>query len=427
MKDLVKKVVLLILQSFAKIKLKRMRAKIIGITGSVGKTTCKEMIYSVLQKKYRVLKSKKSYNTEFGLLLTILHQESGFSSASQWLKILIKSFVRTFFVRDKYDYLVLEMGVDKPGDMDFLTSIAPPDISVITAIKPVHLDAGQFVSVEDIFEEKRKIFTKMKKNGTALINMDDNKTASVTTQGLQKLTYGTNKKADFDMVSCEQKESGLEFTLEYKERTYSFKSNLYGEYHASLMLPAIIVGFITNIPTGNIFEAVRSFNLPPGRMSLIEGKKGTLILDSSYNASPYAIIEALKILDFFAEKRNKRRVFVFGNMNELGEHSKELHTKMGAHIAKNADVLITVGEDVLYAASASNKEGMPSENIYSFKSATEAVNLYKKIMQNGDIVLVKGSQNKVYLEIFVKEIMAKPELAKEKLVRQEKKWKDIKP
>ncbi|MBU1446585.1 hypothetical protein KKD70_04985 [Patescibacteria group bacterium] len=218
MKNILRKLVLRILQSLAKKKLKRMNAKIIGITGSVGKTSCKEVIADILERKYRVLKNKKSYNSEFGLLLTILHQESGFSSASSWVKILIKSFFRAYFSRDKYDFLVLEMGVDKPGDMDFLTNIAKPDIGIITAIKPVHMAKGQFENVNKIFNEKKKIFDAIDKDGTALITLDDKYIAelAIANYKCHKLTYGFFEKANARAENFEQTEEGLSFNLEYK-------------------------------------------------------------------------------------------------------------------------------------------------------------------------------------------------------------------
>jgi UDP-N-acetylmuramoyl-tripeptide--D-alanyl-D-alanine ligase len=429
MKNLLKKAVLNILKNLAKKKLKKIDAPVIGITGSVGKTTCKEMIFEVLQKKYKVLKSSKSYNTEFGLLLTILHQKSGFSSPFSWLLIIFKSFLRTYFVKDDYDYIVLEMGVDKPGDMDFLTSVVKPDIALITAIKPVHLDAGQFSTVQAIAAEKKKIFDGLKKSGIALINKDDQNISPVITENLalKTITFSVNSEADIKVNSFKQKEEGLEFTVSYKDEDQAFKTNLYGKYHLSLLLPAILTGYLTGVPPGDIFEAVKDFKLPPGRMSLIKGIKNTLILDSSYNASPNAVAEALKILDFFGKKRDKRRIFVFGNMNELGNSSKEHHMRTGQLIPDYADVLFTVGDDVVYAASAANKAGMPSENIYSSKTAVQAAKKYKEIIEEGDIILAKGSQNNVFLEIFIKEIMADPSQAEEILVRQGKKWKNIKP
>jgi UDP-N-acetylmuramoyl-tripeptide--D-alanyl-D-alanine ligase len=422
MKNMLRKIVLKKLEILARIKLHRMNAKVIGVTGSVGKTTCKDAIYDVLSKKFRVLKNKKSFNSEFGLPLTILHQDSGFGSASEWMKILWRGFVRTFFVDDKYDYLVLEMGVDKPGDMDFLIGLAKPKIAVITAIKPAHLDESQFKNIEEIFKEKSKIC-----NGAeiCLINHDDKYISSLKKENVY--TYGTKNHVDYRVANFEQTEEGIEFDVQNNGNSYQFYTALYGQYWTESLMPAIVIGFIEGVPVNDVIDAIAGFKLPPGRLSLIEGMKESLILDSSYNASPEAVKESLKVLDFFGKSRNKRRVFVFGNMNELGEYSKELHEDVGVEIPKYCDLLLTVGEDVRYGASTANKHGLDSSKIKSFPSAKEAAKYYKEIINFGDIVLVKGSQNKVRLEIFVKALMKHPEKAKELLVRQEEKWHNIAP
>lgn len=422
MKSLLRKIVLKQLEILARIKLKKMNAKVIGVTGSVGKTTCKDAIYNVLSKKYRVLKNKKSFNSEFGLPLTILHQDSGFGSAKDWILILWKGFVRTFFVNDKYDYIVLEMGVDKPGDMEFLTKIAKPSIAIITAIKPAHLDDSQFANIDEIFVEKSKICNGAK---LCLINQDDKYISTIETKNA--CTYGKKHHAEYRVANFEQTEEGLEFDVQNNGNSYQFYAPLYGEYWTESLMPAIIVGIIEGVPMNNIIDAIAEFKLPPGRLSLIEGAKESLILDSSYNASPEAVKESLKVLDFFGKSRKARRVFIFGNMNELGKYSKELHEEVGAEIPKYCDLLLTVGEDVRYGASAANKHGLDSSKIKSFPSAKEAAKYYKEIMNFGDIILVKGSQNKVRLELFVKALMKHPEKAKELLVRQEEKWQNISP
>ncbi len=420
MKSLLRKIVLKKLEILARIKLRRMKAKVIGVSGSVGKTSCKDAIYEVLSKRYKVLKNKKSFNSEFGLPLTILQQDSGFSSPVEWIKILLRGFWRAFFVNDKFDYLVLEMGVDKAGDMDYLTKLAPPDMACITAIKPAHMDEAQFANVDDIFAEKGKIFKKAK---TKIINIDDKYISQVKGE----YTYGFKEGADFKAFSFLQTDKGIDFEVEFKGEDYQFFIPVFGKYQVTTLMPAIVFGFLTEVPVGDIQEAMRNFRLPPGRMNLIEGVDDLLILDSTYNASPEAVKESLKVLDYFGKKHGRRRVFVFGNMNELGGHSQKLHEEVGALVPEFADVLITVGGDVRFAASAANKAGLDSSNIFSFENVKEALGKYKNIMQKGDIVLAKGSQNKVRLEIFVKEIMKHPEQAKELLVRQEEKWQDISP
>ncbi len=420
MKSILRKIVLKKLEILARIKLRRMKAKVIGVTGSVGKTTCKDAIYDVLSKHYKVLKNEKSFNSDFGLPLTILQQNSGFSSPLQWFKILLKGFWRTFFVKDKFDYLIFEMGVDKKGDMDFLTKLAKPEIACITAIKPVHMDDSQFSDISEIFDEKKKIFRYAK---TRLINKDDKYITDLESD----VSYGFGEGANFKAFSFMQTEKGVDFDVEYEGSDYHFFIPVFGKYQVSTLMPAIVIGFLSKVPASAIQEALKEYALPPGRMSLIEGVKNSLILDSSYNASPEAVKESLKVLDYFGRKKGGRRVFVFGNMNELGEKSRQLHEEVGEKIPDYTDLLITVGDDVRYAASAANKNGLDSSNIASFETAKEAAEYFKKYMCENDTVLAKGSQNKVRLEIFIKEIMKHPEKAEELLVRQEEKWQNISP
>lgn len=427
MKQFLRKCVLKILEVLAKKKLKRMHAKIIGITGSVGKTSCKELTADILATHHKVLKNEKSYNSEFGLLLTILRQKSGFSSPLQWLKIIAKGFVQTFFVNEKFDYLVLEMGVDKPGDMDYLTRIAPPDIAIMTAIKPVHLNNDQFTSLEAVFDEKKKIVLNMKKDGQAFITLDDKLIKTLSRFDVKKVLYSQKEKTDVYTSDMEQTEEGLTFNVNWEGAPFHAFVPLFGEYHLSYVLPAIISGLVTGVPVHKIQEALKGYVLPPGRMSLIEGIKDTLILDSSYNASPEAVKESLKVLDFFGKKRDARRVFVFGNMNELGDYSKKLHQEVGEKIPGKVDLLITVGQDVHYGSEEAQKNGFPGHNIHNFENVNEAIEFYKNEIKEGDVILAKGSQNKVRLEIFVKAFMLRPEEAKDTLVRQGKNWKNIAP
>ncbi|MBD3156608.1 hypothetical protein GF369_02145 [Candidatus Peregrinibacteria bacterium] len=429
MKRFLKKSVLSILAFLAKRKLKTMRASIVGITGSVGKTSCKDLVAHLLETHHRVLKSEKSYNSEFGLLLTILQQKSGFSSPVQWLVTLFKAFGYTFFNRETFDYLILEMGVDKSGDMDYLTHIAPPDIAIITAIKPVHLDNAQFSSIEDVFREKKKIVSRMKPDGTAYLSLDDNHIKTLSDDKEHNhILYSQKKKADVWASDIRQTEEGLSFTVHYgDEDSFTAFVPLYGEYQLSIVLPAIIAARETGIPVQTIQETLKGYHLPPGRMTLIEGIDNLLLLDSSYNASPEAVKEALHVLHFFGTKRGARRVFIFGNMNELGDYSKSLHQDVGRHIPSKADVLITVGEDVHYAAETALKNGMPSKHIIECRDVHKAIERYREIKKPGDVVLAKGSQNNVRLECFVEAFMLRPEEAQDTLVRQGKNWENIAP
>ena len=173
MKTFFKKAVLRILTALARVRLKRLRPFVIGVTGSVGKTSTKDAIYTLLKSRYCVVRNEKSFNSDFGLPLAILEQGSGFSSAFEWLVILWRGFWKAFFGGKNLQMMVLEIGVDKPGDMVDILRLIKPQIAVMTNIKPIHLAEGQFKDLEDIFLEKKKLVEALPGGGIAILNADD--------------------------------------------------------------------------------------------------------------------------------------------------------------------------------------------------------------------------------------------------------------
>ncbi len=404
----------------AKRRLKKFKGKVVAVTGSVGKTSTKEAIFTVLNSQFKVKKSKKSMNTDIGLLLTILDIESGFSSATKWSWFLLKGFFHSFF-RDHSEVLLLEFGVDKPGDMDFLLSVVKPDIAVMTNIFPVHLDNGQFKDLQDIFDEKKKMVEKLKDNGVAILNIDNTYVEHLAkSRGKRKtVTYGKNDNADFWASNIKSTVEGTTFTLHNGDHKFPVKVKVLGDYQVYVLMPAIICGHLFGMSVETAIAALERSNLPPGRLNIIPGKEGITILDSSYNSSPAALNEALKVLKDVGVDR--RKVAVLGNMNELGEESQVLHEMVGDMAAKCCDLLITVGSQAKFIAEKATPL-LGEENVFSFKNVNEAIEFYKERLKEDDLVLAKGSQNNVRLEKFVKEFMAHPEEAKELLVRQEKVW-----
>jgi len=424
MKKFLKKFVLWTLKRLAKHRLKKFKGKVIGVTGSIGKTSTKEAIFSVLNSQFKVKATKKSMNSEFGLLLTILDVESGYSSAYKWSWLLLKAFYNSL-LKDHSEILLLEMGVDKPGDMDYLMSVVRPDVAVMSNIFPVHMEDGQFDSLQAIFDEKRKMVDHLKENGVAILNIDNAFLAMFAQKRGDKntITFGKDGNAMFKATSVKLSEEGVSFILHYGEEKYEVRSSILGEYQVYVLLPAIICGKLMGMGFEDAIIALQRYELPPGRMSIIPGKDGAVILDSSYNSSPEPLREALKVLKEIAGK--KRKVAVLGNMNELGGNSKKLHEEVGEFIPEYVDLLITVGDEAKAFASKAKEKGMIATNVHSFDTATEAADFFKDKVSKTDVILVKGSQNKVRLEKFIKEIMAHPEDAEKLLVRQEKVWKDI--
>ncbi len=421
MKKFLRKIVFFLLKRMAKSRLKKFKGKIIAITGSAGKTSTKEAIYTVLNSQFKVKKSEKNMNTEFGLILTILDIESGFSSAFKWSWLIFKAFYNSFFVEHS-EILLLEFGVDKKGDMDELISVVKPDIAVITNIFPVHLEADQFSDLQSIFDEKKKIVEGLNEGGIAILNIDNSFLAHYAKRRGKShtITFGKDKEASYFAEKIKQSIDGINFVIRHEDKKFEVQAEVLGEHQVYVLMPAIICAEIMRMDLSVALDALKRYSLPPGRMTIIPGKNDSIILDSSYNSSPEALKESLKILKEVGCEN--RKVAVLGNMNELGDQSKILHEMIGEIIPLYADMLLTVGENAKLFAENSEEHGMKKTNIHVFKTATDASDFFQNHIKKNDVVLVKGSQNGVRLERFVKALMENPLDAKNLLVRQDKSW-----
>ncbi len=406
----------------AAVRLRRLHLFIIGVTGSIGKTSTKEAIYCVLAKHYRVLKSPKGYNTEFGLPLTILEQNSGFSSPLLWIKTLLGAFFKAFFGGKHLQMLVLEMGVDKPGDMSELLELVHPHMGVFTNIKPVHLGEGQFKDQDDIFLEKSKLIRTLPPGGIAVLNGDDPYVASlkITLEG-KTIWYGCSDWVDVRAVKVKGTNKGLAFTIIYKGEAADGFIPALGDFQIYVVLAAVAVAVNRGFTLKEAIQALADYRSPPGRMNPLEGIKGSTLIDSSYNASPESMKEALDIL----ERMPGRRIAVLGNMNELGGYAEAKHREVGNFISGKADMLISVGDYAKLIGQEAIKKGFSKQQVRHFEDALQAGEYLHGELQEGDTVLVKGSQNKIRLERLIKMVMKYPERAREMLVRQDEIWQHI--
>lgn len=420
MKAILRSWMLEVLRLLARREIARVKPRIVGVTGSAGKTSAKEAIFDVLARRKKVRKSEKNLNTEFGTVLAILGEKGSIPSPIAWLKTLWRASIKSLKKPENYESIVLEMGVDKPGDMDEITKVIHPDVMVFLNVKGEHLDKGQFANRQAIFDEKSKAVYATKKDGWAILNTDDNFVRQLVDKlPVEVITIGTKLGCDLQAKNIKTDLDGLQFTLAYEGTEKAVHlPNVLGNVHVHMALAAIAVGFVHGFPWKTIALALKEFHLPAGRMNKIDGKNGSTIIDSSYNASPHSMEAALDVLSLF----EGRKIAALGTMNELGELTESAHLKIGKLSAHTADVLITVGDHGKTIAEGAKREGMDSALIHTFRTSKEAGAFLENMIERGDTILAKGSQNRVRMEHLVKACMQEPEQARNLLVRQEPYW-----
>ncbi len=394
---------------------------IIGVTGSVGKTSTRNAIATILSVKFDVAKNIKNYNNEFGLPLTILGKVSPKRSVFGWLSVLLsapKTLPQVF---------VLEYGVDHPGDMKYLCDIVSPSIAVMTAISPVH--AEHFATVESLLEEKAHLLSCVPDTGVCILNADDQRVMGASQHCTAPiLTYGFNSQAQIrasdynvwtrDDYSFEPGEKFSQVTVNVHtqdETVFELSlENMLGKANVSVVLAAVAVAKQLGMTNEEILEGVKQIKTEPGRMNPIPGIKGSLIIDSTYNAAPASMAAALDVLKEFDVTEGSKKIAVLGTMAELGKYSVDAHRQIGMRAAEVADWLVTVGEPMLDARHGAIEAGMAEDHTEQFGDAIEAGRWLDAHVKKGDVVLIKGSRS-MGMERTVKDVMAEPARAEELL------------
>lgn len=438
-KSILQKILERALFILARAAIRRYKPLVVGVTGSVGKTSTKEAIYYVLRKKYKVWRSEKNYNNEIGVPLTILGMEHRGKNIMRWSGEIIKSFLKIVTGRKDYpEILVLEMGVDRPGDIDYLTSIVQPFIGVITAVGEIPVHVEFFAGPKEVAMEKSKLIQALPYNGFAILNTDDSTVLDVKNKTKAKIVeFGFGEDTDVTASNYEIRiknrfgknsiPEGIVFKADYRGKTVPIRlNNVFGRPQAYAALAAVSCGLMMNMNLVEIADALLEYQSPPGRLMLLRGIKNSLIIDDSYNASPQAVHEALDLLEALPARR---RIAVLGDMLEIGKYSELAHRTVGDKAAKFADLLFTVGPKARFIADEAMVRGigknarvLNKDEIFSFDESLEAGKKLDGIIRPGDLILVKGSQS-IRMERVVEEIMAEPERAGELLCRQEDTWK----
>ncbi|MBU2563993.1 UDP-N-acetylmuramoyl-tripeptide--D-alanyl-D-alanine ligase [Patescibacteria group bacterium] len=406
-----------ILKILSKLVLKKYKPVIIAITGSVGKTSTKEAIFHVLKThfgEHRVRKNIHNYNNEIGAPLTIFGLETGGKSILKWLLRFLKIFYMLIDRINYPDFLILEMGADRPGDIKYLVDFIHPKVGVITAMGDIPVHVEFFKSPEAVAKEKRNLVSCLEKDETAILNYDDKRVKNMSKDLKSKiLFFGLNEQADIKATNYSLNENELNFKLEFDGKSVPGKLiDVLGTQHLYSALAATAVGIVFNMNLIEIVEALKQFRPLSGRMRLIKGIKNSLIVDDSYNAALLSMQAALDSLKIF----NRRKIVVLGDMLEIGDYSLEAHKLIGKKANEIADVVFCIGARAKFIA----KE-IKNKPVFEFDTSDQARLAIQDEIKENDVILFKGSQG-IRLEKIIKEVMAEPNKAKELLARQDKAW-----
>lgn len=383
-----------ILQFYLKITatlfLSRYRPKVIGVTGSVGKSSTKEAIYTVLREKFNVRRSLGSYNNEIGVPLTIMGEESPGSKIFGWVIIFFRAIKRLIYDKNYPEILVLELGVDKPNDLEYLLGFIKPKIAVITSISPAHLE--KLKSEQEIYKEKTKLASRLPKKGIAILNFDDERLKTLGLSLKQKVVfYGDDSQANLYPSEIEYTTSGMKFNINWAGSVVPTTVSTFGMPSIYADLAAVAVALSLDLDLLSICESLKRIKGLKGRLKLFAGKKNTTILDDTYNSNPLAASESLKTAVKIKERLNSSRlVVILGDMLELGKISRRAHINLGREAAKVADMVIAVGSEAKNICSGA-EETKHGDALWFPDSETLAKKIFP-IISEGDLVLIKGSQ-----------------------------------
>ena len=353
------------LQRIAVVWREKLDIRVIGITGSVGKSTTKELATTVLKQRYRTLKNPGNLNNEIGLPMTLWRLSEGHNRA------------------------VLEMGLFVPGEIKFLCDIAKPVVGVITNIGTVHAEKAG--SQDEIARGKAELIQALPPGpeGVAILNYDDELVRVMADKTDARIFYyGLNPEADLwaDHVEGLGLE-GIKFQLHYQNETMHVKVPLIGRHSVHTVLRAAAVGLVEGLSWEEIIRGLRSGHTQL-RLVAVKAACGAMILDDTYNASPKSMLADLNLL----EEMEGRKVAVLGDMLELGQYEYQGHRKVGIRAAEVADTLVTVGKLGEIIAKTAAESGLNDKHIHSFEDNQGVIQFLNQNLTDKDVVLVKGSR-----------------------------------
>ena len=337
--------------------------QVIGITGSVGKSSTKELATTVLSQRYRTFKSPGNRNSILGLPPAL------------------------FNLRSEHERAVLEMGMYTTGEIVRLCEIAQPKIGVVTMIGPVHLERAR--TMETIVSAKRELVEALPENGTAILNRDDDRVMEMGSHTRARVfSYGLDSRADLWADNIHSMGlSGIRFTLHHGHEALTLSVPILGRHSVHTALRAAAIGLVEELSWEEIASGLRETTLAEFRLVAVPGPRQSIIIDDTYNSSPDSAMAALNLLS----ELDGRRIAVLGDMLELGWAEEESHRLVGRRAADVAQILVAVGYRSRIIAEEARKVGMQDSKVYWVETATDAIPLLEAMIRGGDAILIKGS------------------------------------
>ncbi len=354
---------ILALQQIATYKRSLYNIPVVAVTGSVGKTSTKDIIASVMGEKYNVLKTEGNYNNHIGVPLTILRLKD-------------------------HDALVVEMGMSALGEISVLTKIAKPTTCVITNVGTSHI--GELGSRENILKAKLEILEGMEQGGTLIINNDNDMLNMWKKQNnvYKVMTFGIENESNLMAKNITLNADGSTFDVKINDKNYSVKVPVGGKHFVLNSLCALSVGIINGIEPEKIIEGIAKFELTKNRMDVEALPNGSIIINGAYNASFDSMKSSLEYLS----NLSGRKIAVLGDMLELGEFSEELHRNVGKEVVNsNVDILFVCGKEAKFISDEARKNGMNNSNIFEYDELDKLIVELKNTIKKDDNILIKAS------------------------------------
>lgn len=408
------KFIAIFLDHYVRVAQKKHDIKIVAVTGTIGKTSAKVAISQLLASKHKVYIEDQNHNSDRAIRLNFFGVEFPHKSRQmiRWVPVLFE--VRKLAMNFPYDVVVIEMAESRHSSLKRFIAEIQPDIGVITAVSPVHM--RYFKSLDRVV-----------KATWDLVNLSKKVAYNTDFEELDNLARGTNHtigygiddgKVRFKNINRD-KNNYLTGQLCVGSKTVQVKSNFIARQSLYSLLAAATTAIELGWDLEDVAKNIKYIKSVSGRMNLLDGKKNSIIIDDSFNASPIAVKAALETLREF----RGYKIAVLGSMNELGEESIKEHAKIGQLAAKIADIIITVGkESKRYLVPAAIEAGFDKQNIYSFMKSNQTGKCLNTVLRPNSIVLFKGSQGGIYMEEAIKFILKDPNTADEVLVRQKNEW-----